>query len=413
MSDYIPRWHSATIEQSRQTHRVLTLMGPRQCGKTTLCKQLISPQVEFRTLDDNRALNLAQAVPHEFISHNNDLLIIDEVQRAPDLLLAVKLAVDQDNQPGQFMLTGSANVPTLPQVRESLAGRTDLIRLRTLSHGEIIGAKPNFLERAFSQNFPYSTETPSISRAEIIELALRGGYPGVLNLPSEDRQRWHRKYIEALIARDLQDMTNILRHEAMQDLIFLVAAWSSKHLNKSKLAERLDIGRDTLREYLKHLQTLFLVDQLPPWAKTDYSKIGRRKKLLYTDSGLMASMLELQNDQVIHNSDALGKLMETWAYNELAAQAGLGKHNYPIYHYRDNNQREVDFIIEAKGGKSLLGIEVKASTSFGPADFKHLKWFRDNLADQREFTGILLYAGDIAGSMGENLWAVPFSYLWE
>ena len=413
MSDYIPRWHSATIEQHLQTFRVLTLMGPRQCGKTTLCEQLVSPQAKLRTLDDSATLNLARAGLKEFVRHDNDLLIIDEVPRVPDLLLAAKQVVDRNNRPGQFMLTGSANVPALPQVKESLAGRTSLIRLRTLSHGELIGAKPNFLERAFGQRFSYSANDPSIARAEFIELALRGGYPSVLNLSSEDRQRWHRYYIETLIAQDLRAMTNILRHDAMQNLIFLAAAWSSKHLNQSKLAQQLEIKRDTLREYLEYLKMLFLIDQLPPWTKTDYRKVGRRKKLFFTDSGLMASLLELQASQVIYDSDTLDKLMATWAYNELVSQMELESHKYFMYHYHDNNQRSVDFIVETRGDQSLLGIKVKAAANFSPSDFKHLQWFRDNLAQGREFTGILLYAGDIAGSIGDNLWAVPFNYLWK
>ena len=398
MHDYITRWHAATIEQHRQTYRVLTLMGPNQCGKTALCTQLASPQVEFRTLDDVKTLNLAQADFREFVRHGNDLLVIDEVQRVPDLALAVKQAVDRNNRPGQFLLTGAANVPTLPQVKEDLAGRTSLIRLRTLSHGEVIGAQPSFLERAFAQNFPDSSSAPGISQAKLIELALRGGYPGVLNLPNKDRQRWHRHYIEALIARDLRDMTNLHRHAVMQDLIFLAAVWSSKHLNQSRLARQLEIKRDTLREYLGHLKMLFLVDQLPPWTKTDYSKVGRRKKLFVTDSGLMApSCWGMQAEpSSLDDADALDKLIKTWVYNELAAQLELDSHKYFMYHYHDNNQRSVDFIIETRGDQNLLGIKVKAATSFSQSDLKHLRWFRDNLAGQREFTGILLYAGSTA-----------------
>ncbi len=409
MNNIINRWQNKTIMISKRERRVLLLAGPRQCGKTTLVRKMESINVEYRTLDDGTLQDLAEADPMGFVKHNKEMMIIDEVQRVLPLLLAIKKVVDENNRPGQFLLTGSANFQTMPDVQESLAGRISKIRLRTLTEGEILRSEPRFLDSCFDQKFKDSDQ--AYSRDDIIRSALRGGFPETLNLEPLARARWHRDYIEALLSRDLVDIARIHRHEKMRDLVKILSAWSSKFMNISTIGTGLGITRPTLESYINALESLYIIEQVEPWTKIDYARVGKQKKLFMTDSGLMSSMLGLREERVRLDPDQAGKLVETFAYNELAAQVDSSGGEYSLYHYRDREKREIDFIVERDDG-ALLGIEIKSAATISKNDFKHLRWFKKNLVDDRSFTGIVLYAGEHAGSFGDGLWVVPFGAIW-
>jgi len=409
MAGYLYRWQNQTIMTAMKERRVLLLTGPRQCGKTTLVKQLPAKNTEYRTLDDVTLKEIAEADPTGFVEHGTGMLIIDEVQRVLTLLPAIKKVVDEDTKPGQFLLTGSANIQTLPNTQESLAGRVAKIRLRCLTEGEILGAKPNFLPHCFDQNFRHKWEP--YNRDKILETAFRGGYPEVISLDGRARRRWHRDYISALLERDLRDITRIRQHDAMKELVKVVAAWSSRFMDVAAIGAGLSIRRPTLESYINALEALYLVERVQPWTKTDYARVGKQKKLFLTDSGLMGSILGWRLDQVRMDSDRTGKLVETFAFCEIASLVDLSNGECNLYHYRDREQREIDFIIERDDG-ALLGIEIKAATSVRKHDFKHLAWFRENLAGDRPFIGIVLYAGEHTGSFGGGLWAVPFGAMW-
>jgi predicted AAA+ superfamily ATPase len=403
------RWQQPLLEMAIKTRRVLILSGPRQCGKTTLAKTLISEHVIYRTLDDKSLLEAARNDPNNFVKFQGKTLIIDEVQHAPMLLSAIKIAVDEENRPGQFLLTGSANIQSLPAVNESLAGRISKIRLRPLSQGEILRIPtPLFLKKAFEGILEKPTLTKN--REELLLLALQGGFPETLGLETRERQRWHRDYFDALLERDLKDIINIRRQHAMKELVRVLAAWSSKFIDLSAIGAGLSIQRATLESYINALEALYLIDRVHPWTKTDYERVGKQDKLFFADCGAMASLLFWHADDLQLDGDRLGKLLETYAYNQLAAHIDTGLGEYVLYHYRDREKREIDFIIERADG-ALLGIEVKASSSVQNDDFKHMRWFKTHLAKEKKFTGILLYTGEQLLSFGEGLYAAPFSTL--
>lgn len=404
------RWSKALIESALKYRRVVILAGARQSGKTTLAKEFLSEDTAYRTLDDVSLLAAAQNDPHGFVQHASPLMIIDEVQRVPSLLSAIKKTVDEDTRPGQFLLTGSANIQSLPGVTESLAGRVKKIRLRPLSEGEIKGTFPTFLEDAFKSSFDRRWEV--YNRDAIIEIASRGGFPEAVSL-SQTRQRrsWHRDYLEALMERDLKDIVNIKRQDAMKELFVTLAAWSSKYMDVASICAGLAIQRPTVETYINALEALYLIEKVPPWAKTDYDRVGKQAKIFMTDSGLMASTLNWRMDDIRFDSDKIGKLIETFIFNELAVQIDLSDGQYTLYHYRDREKREIDFLIEREDGH-LLGIEVKAGSAINKESFKHLEWFKNNLAKERPFSGIVLYTGEFAAPFGDNMWAVPISALW-
>ncbi|NNM59587.1 MAG: ATP-binding protein [Legionellales bacterium] len=411
MANLYPRWQQNIIVKAMETRRVLLLSGSRQCGKTTLAKQLAIKDTEYLTLDDFTIRQLAKNNPNDFVKHNGRMLIIDEIQRAPELLSAIKMVVDENTRPGQYLLTGSANIQSLPSVQESLAGRIRKIRLRPLSQGEILKKEPIFLKNAFNQQFNRQ-HINAYGRKSILELAFRGGFPEAIQLGEQERSKWHRDYISALLERDLHDIAHITQHTAMQELVKILAAWSSKFMDISAIGAGLSIRRPTIESYINALEILYVIERVLPWTRTDYERVGKQAKLYMSDAGLMTSILRWRSEQVEFDPDRSGKLIETFIFNELAANIDAAEGCYELMHYRDREKREIDFLIE-RDDHALLGIEVKAASVISPADFKHLKWFQENLAKNRPFVGVVLYSGEYAGKMGENLWAVPFSALWE
>lgn len=409
MTEIYSRWQARTIKRLISERRVLLLSGPRQCGKTTLARSMVSEAVEYRTLDDQTLRQSAESDPHGFVKHNARTLIIDEVQRVPDLLPAIKQSVDEDQRPGRFLLTGSVDIPNLPSVKESLAGRIAKIRLRPLTQGELTKSAPRFLDLAFNAAYDHGWRV--FDRDDMLEFGFRGGFPEAIRLNGHSRRRWHRDYVEAILDRDLKDIARINRMDAMQELIRVLAAWSSKLMDLSAIGSGLSIKRPTLQTYLNALETLYIVERIKPWTRTDYERVGRQDKLFMADCGMMSAILGWRTDQVRFDADRIGKLIETFVLNEISAQVDVADGEYELFHYRDRERREIDFIAERSDG-ALLGIEVKAASSVSEGDFKHLKWFRDNLVGDRPFLGVVLYSGEFPGSFGGGLWAIPFSVLW-
>lgn len=410
MADY-SRWQEVRLREALETRRVVMLTGPRQCGKTTLARGLISPLHAYRTLDDNASRQAAESDPHLFVEYapKGGTLIIDEVQKVPDLLPAIKKVVDQNNQPGQFLITGSANILTLPTVQESLAGRIGKIRLRPLSQGEIEGSKPNFIERAFNQEFLMGKR--QYHRDELIEFIFRGGFPEGMRLRGRARKSWHNDYIDALIEHDLKDIANIRQVDVMRDLVRVLAAWSSKFMDLASIGAHLAVDRRTLANYISALQSFYIVEAVPAWRKTDYDRVGKHDKVFMADTGMMAALLNWKPSDFILESDKLGKAFETFAYNELVSQIDAADEEYHLYHYRDREKREIDFLIE-RDDHSFLAMEIKSGLTIDKSDFKHIKWFAENLAKDKSVVGIILYSGENIIPFGGNLWAIPFHCLW-
>ena len=408
--DYI-RWQKSALQAALASRRVVMLTGARQCGKTTLARTLVSDSVAYRTLDDRAMRQAAESDPHLFLDHASDsgALIIDEVQKVPDLLPAIKRVVDRNNRPGQFLITGSANILTLPTVRESLAGRIGRVRLRPLSQGEITNVKPLFLERAFVQDFKRGKKR--YNRNDLIEVIFTGGFPEPIRLQGKARRTWHTDYIDALVEHDLNDIANIRRTDAMKDLLKVLAARSSKFMDVSAIGANLAADRRTLASYISALRAFYIVESVPAWQKTDYDRVGKASKLFMTDTGMIAALLNWKTSDFFYDPDKIGKAFETFAYNELAVQIDAAEDACQLYHYRDKDKREIDFLIE-RDDRHKLAIAIKSGIGIKKSDFKHIEWFRDNLSKGVPVIGVVLYAGDDILPFGKNLWAVPFDCMW-
>lgn len=415
------RWQIVQVRRALANARVVTLSGARQVGKTTLAKTLIMDDTECRDLDVRAQLISARHDPMNFAKSDARLMIIDEVQKVPDLLPAIKHEVDIDQRRGRYLLTGSAVISALPTVRESLAGRVWTVRVRPLTQGEIRGKPPTFLERALGMTFReregdyrhFSDPLSGQERNQWIAVALGGGYPEALACADEAaRTEWHRNYLSAVFDRDLQDIARIRRKNTLKTLAMRLAAWSSKGIDFSKIGRELGISRPTVESYINTLETMCLIDRVPAWVDTDYEWGVRRDKLFMSDSGLMASVLGWDPAGVRIDGDACGKLLETFVCNQLTALVDAGSPEHRLFHFRDRRGREVDFVVRNRAGE-VLGIEVKASTQVGAEDARHLQWFGDTRAKGRRFVGLVLYAGGGVYRVSDSVWAVPHSYLWE
>jgi predicted AAA+ superfamily ATPase len=355
-------------------------------------------------------LDFSLSDPKGFVMNKNGTMVIDEIQKAPKLIPEIKQAVDRNNRPGQYLLTGSANILTLQVFSDSLAGRVKYKRLRPLSVGETLRKKPVFLNRAFDKNFP--NRITGYNKADIIDLAFRGGYPEAVMLNNlRHRKEWHADYVSTIISRDLKDIANIRRQDALQSLFVILASWSAKFMELSQITSVLSINKITLDSYINTLISMFMFEKVSPWLKTDYERIGKRSKFYATDSGIMTSVLGWNPKDVFMNEDRSGKLIETFVFQELAAQIDL-ESKYTLFQYRDRLDREIDFLVEREDG-TLLGIEVKAGHNVSKRDFIHQEWFVENiLKNKKPYIGLVLYSGDRTIQFGENMLAVPTAALW-
>lgn len=405
----LQRWQEKSIKEALNSRRVVILSGARQCGKTTTSKTIVDKDCIFRTLDDTTLLQAAQSDPQNFIKHSKKTMVIDEVQRVPELITAIKKIVDEDTRYGQYLLTGSVNLQTLPTVKESLAGRVKKIRLRPLTQGEIAKKEPSFLNRLSHRDFVDNTD---YDKESLLKLMFKGGYPEPLFMESsKERTSWYKDYLNTIIEYDLKDIANIKRQDSLKDLMAIIASFSSKFIDKSKITSSMGVANQTLDSYLGVLENTYLVDKLMPYLKTDYERVNKQSKYFVSDTGLMCSVLNWKIDDLILDADKTGKLFETYIYNQIIAQVDLENLDYSLYHYRDREKREIDFIIQ--DSNNIYGIEVKSGTLISRDHFKHLKWFKNNLVKDKHFVGIVLYSGENVASFGEDLYAVPINNLWE
>jgi predicted AAA+ superfamily ATPase len=404
-----PRFAERQVRSAMADTRVVLIEGPRQSGKTTLAGKVASSGMPYVTLDDQSTLDFARGDPVGFI-RERDRLIIDEVQRAPQLLLAIKRSVDTDQRPGRFLLTGSANLMTLPQVADSLAGRIEIINLLPLAQSELRGKRSAFLTRALSGSAP-RMGAPATG-TELVNRVVCGGYPEALERKTwARRQKWFLDYIRAIIERDVHDVSQIEHAQLMPRLLQLLAAHSAQLVNYSTVAAPLGISHMTTQRYVDTLAKLFLVRTLQPWHTNTISRLVKTPKLHFLDSGLLASLRDLSPQRIQADRSAFGALLETFVLTELLKLASWHDERLEFFHFRDRSSREVDLVIETPRG-GVLGIEVKAAATVSPADFAGLHRLAE-ACGKRFIAGFVLYDHDIVLPFGERMFAAPISTLWD
>ncbi|MDD9807880.1 MAG: ATP-binding protein [Gammaproteobacteria bacterium] len=403
---------------------VVLIHGARQCGKTTLARMVGTPRdYAYINFDDNIVRDAAQMDPAGFVANLPERIILDEVQRAPALFTALKLEVDRRRVPGRFLLTGSTSILLLSNLSDSLAGRMQILRLHPFAQRELEQPPqaPGFLDCLFKGEFrlpqkPLAPESSGASSAaagngELAKRVVTGGYPAALARPAgRRRSAWCRDYLDALVQRDVRDLTRIRSLEALPQLLTLAATQTARLLNVTDLASTFESSRPTIRSYVTLLERLFILDRLPPWHSNRLSRIVKTPKLHLGDTGLACALLGVDAAALMADRPLFGQLLETFVFQELRRQASWQDAALAFFHYRDKDKVEVDIVIE-RGARVLAGVEVKAAATVTAADFRGLRKLK-RATGKRFAGGAVLYNGEISASFGGGLYAVPIRALW-
>ena len=415
-----PRFVLPRLTEALQDTPVVLIHGPRQCGKTTLARTVgDAAGYAYISFDDEVLRASVLADPVGFVADLPDKVVLDEVQRVPELFTALKVAVDRDRRPGRFILTGSANVLLVPRLADSLAGRMEILRLHPLAQSELAAKQPDFLGALFGEGFTQRWQEPLRGKTtqqarlgkELAERIAGGGYPAALARPSSRRRvTWYRDYIETLVQRDVRDMARISSLDVLPRLLALAAGQTARLLNVADLASPFQLSRPTIRDYVTLLARVFLLEELPPWHNNRLSRLVKTPKLHLGDTGLACALLGVDAAALWANRALLGQLLETFILQELRRQASWRDDPVAFYHFRDKDGVEVDIVMEGSG-QHVAGIEVKAAATVTAADFRGLRKLQES-AMGRFGGGVVLYDGEVTAPFGDGLFAVPIRSLW-
>ncbi|MDR1229506.1 MAG: ATP-binding protein [Azoarcus sp.] len=403
-----PRRLVSRIEEAMTDTPAILLVGPRQSGKTMLVRQFAGDNMRYITLDDGFMLDIAQHDPASLL-RGNENIIIDEVQRAPGLLLAIKKSIDEDRRPGRFLLTGSANLMMLPTVADSLAGRMESLTLLPLSQSEMRQGGLNWLDCVFAGEPPEPREL--LLGDALREVVLRGGYPeAVARLALRRLQSWARYYAESILKRDVRELASIEKLDQLPRFFQLLAESAGQLCNYTQIGAPVGINYKTAARYTGFLEQVFLLKRVEAWSRNRMSRVIKTPKMQFMDSGLLAAQLAITLAMLVARPARFGMLLESFVYGEILKHANTAEGGYQVMFYRDHYQREVDFVIENAAGQ-VVGVEVKAAASLSVKDFDGLKHFAQ-IAGDAFLQGIVLYDGDAMLPVGEKLLAMPVSSLW-
>lgn len=386
---------------------VVLINGPRQSGKTTFVQEL-KKQWKYITFDDPANVDAALYDPNGFINKLPEHVILDEVQRVPEIFSTIKMSVDNNRIPGRFLMTGSANILTLPKLSDSLAGRIEAIPLYPLSLNEIKSSNKNFITRLLGDKL----EDPKGGKlgSSLYEYVVTGGYPEAITRKKEARiKRWHKQYIDTLIQRDVKEISSIQHLESLPKLLSSLANHSGQLLDKSNLAASVGVSRTTINRMVNLLKSIFLLNELVPWSTNRHSRLVKMPKSHLTDTGLICAMLNVGTTQLEDDKKLFGHILESFVFNELLRQSSHLEEFIDFFHYRDHDKKEVDIVIEVQN--SLIGIEVKAAETVRKKDFSGLETFRNRVPKKFKH-GLIFYDGDRILSFGGGMLAVPISCLW-
>ena len=442
---FYPRYIERRLNEALQDSPAVLIHGPRQCGKTTLAQFMYAPDYfmwgddsltwgedrfiwgasqkhrdySYISFDDEVTRNGAQSDPMGFAADLPKRVILDEVQRVPELFAALKMEVDRRRTPGRFILTGSTNVLLIPTLADSLAGRLQIVRLHPLAQAELaveagsdlaMPAHSGFLDTLFGNGFKIG-QTERLGQ-QLIERILAGGFPAALMRPTARRRaNWYRDYVTTLVQRDVRDMARIRALDVLPRLLRAAASQTARLYNLSDLASPFQLSRPAIGDYITLLERLFLLDRLPPWHSNRLNRLVKTPKLHLGDTGLAAALIGVGAGALATDRPLLGQLLETFVLQELRRQASWRDAPVEFFHFRDKDGAEVDIVMEL-GAKAVAGVEVKAAATVTAADFRGLRKLA-NAAGEHFTCGVVLYDGEISTRFGNRLYAVPLRRMWE
>jgi hypothetical protein len=412
----VPRRAVGLVREALADTPVVVVQGARQVGKSTLVQLVLDGSgVEVASLDLAGEREAAERDPDAYVRRRpGGLMVIDEVQRVPDLLLAVKAAVDADRRPGRFLLTGSADLVSHRRAGDSLAGRAETVTLHGLSQGEISGGADRLVDVLLAgDEVPLSDLRSDLSRGDYLELACAGSYPEARLRTGRRRAAWYDNYLSRLTRRDVLDVEGVSAPERLPRLLRVLAANNAGEMVRARTAVDAQIPETTVTRYLEVLVDLFLVHTLPAWGATLSTRVVGRPKVALLDTGLAARLANLTPDAMETGPLAThaGPLLEALVAGELRRQQTWSADGFEMFHFRRRDGPEVDIVVE-DGRRRVVGIEVKATSRVRPQDVKGFELLR-SVTGERFAMGVVLHTGPSAVRWGERIWALPIAALWQ
>ena len=398
-------------EEALADTRVVLVTGARQAGKSTLVQLLADgPSAELRNLDRAEDRQAAEADPSGFVDFQQRM-VIDEIQRVPELFLAIKASVDADPRPGRFLLTGSSQVFALRGLPDTLPGRVETLELWPLSQGEIDGEPDGFVDAAFSQG-PDLHHSSRLGRHDYAARLVRGGFPeAVRRVNARRRDRFFGSYVADLINRDIKQLGEIEALAQLRTMFRLLAARNANLLVPASLATETSLAHRTVTRYLGLLEEVFLIKRIPAWSRNLSARAVATPKVAFVDTGIVAHLLQADANSLVRPGGLFGPLLEGFVQMELARQLTWSNTRADLYHYRTKDKVEVDVVLENPHGQ-VIAIEVKAATAVKDEDFRGLRHLASKLGDDF-LAGYVLYTGTTTLPFGPKLRAVPVGALWE
>ena len=396
---------------------IVVLHGARQTGKSTLVQHLDERghHATYVTLDNPLALAAAKSDPVGFLSEHDGPLIIDEVQRAPELILPMKAEVDRDRRPGRFLLTGSAHVMQIPKLADAFVGRMELLTLHPFSQGEIEGVREGFVDALFATAAPKSSGAAhaKVTRKSLLRRIVAGGYPEAVARKDPQRRRsWFDSYLNTVLMRDVRELSRIEGLSDLPRLLIAVAGRAGGLLNYAEIGRDTGMNQLTAKRYLSLLRATFLLHTLQPWFTNRIKRIVKSEKLYMGDTGILATVLDAGQERLESDAKSAGALLENFVALELRKQITWSTIRPTMWHFRDHQGHEVDFVLERPNSQKLVGIEVKWTKTLDRHDTRGLRVLEEAAGDAFH-RGIVLYGGEEAQPIGRKIWALPVAALWQ
>lgn len=414
MSTSLPRHLEPRVRELLGFFPGVVIEGARQVGKSTLARRIAEPGALWRTLDDEQVRAAAAADPAGFVAEGRGRqMVLDEIQRIPELTLAVKAAIDRDRAAGRFILTGSSSLLRVRGPADSLAGRVAYTTLYGLSRGEVAQVGDDFIGAVRDDPSMLAEVTSTTPRSEYADLLTTGAYPSVRDASPRMRAEWIDAYLQALLVRDLPELRREVDPGRTMAILRVLAGRQSAELVKARLAADTSVPASTVTGYLDLLQEVGLVAAVPPWTPNLAKREIGRAKMIVIDSAVASRLTRLTTQQLtnLEYGEAFGSLLEGFVAAELLRQHGWSETSFEVYHYRDRDGDEVDLVIECDDG-GVIGVEVKATTSFTARQFRGLTRMRDRLGE-RFVCGVVLNTGGQGYRYADRLYGAPVSTLWQ
>lgn len=409
----------STILEMLEVFRIVAINGPRQSGKTTLQKRIAkNKKMNYYTFDEMDVFNTASSDPQGFITYisKDKNIAIDEVQMIPEVIPPIKMRVDEQNRKGMFLLTGSSDMFRNSKIKESLAGRMVSFNLFPLFYAEINGREINIIDKLFSDDFnSFDMDFETISKEEFITAVINGGYPEVYELSSRAKKAWFDFYIKARVGKDIATIENIQLDKIsdLSKLLKVLVGQVGSIVNYSNIAKSIGIADKTVAKYVQLLEALYIIKLVPAYSNNRLKRVSKSPKVHFIDSGLASYLLNVDVEgSMVGKNEFLGNLVETFVYTELIKHQSYANRDIDIFHYRDLQKREVDFVLESNSG-DIVALEIKSGSNIKKEHFKGLVALAKTMSS-KSFKGIVLYGGDkvLPYKIEEyQFWVIPLRVL--